>query len=80
MSATKTNRAQTKGTKISYSIRTRRGLKLLAGLVRNESVFAAAIVDNWKATSVKDLKRALAWIDSQPVHLPQKKRKERVKP
>ena len=62
-----------------FTIRTRRGLKLLSRLVREDCVFAAAVVDKWPARDAHDLRRALMWIGSQPVRRVPRVKKEAVK-
>lgn len=60
--------------KIRNSLRTRKGLKLLAKLVREGAIFAVAVVDGWSGKEAKELNRALKYIDQMEVV-----RKARVK-
>lgn len=40
--------------KIRNSLRTRKGLKLLAKLVREDAIFASAVVDGWSGKAAKE--------------------------
>ncbi len=52
--------------RIWNTTKTRRGLKLVARLLRHELVFAAAILDHWPAQERHAVKQALTWIDRIP--------------